>query len=126
MQARGSCSWVSLEGEQRGGAVAVELAAAHTLDAATSPHSRQQARPSRLKTVLLWCQVDASATWRISPPARPSTALQSHVQSHLNTGAALENTAQAYLPNLAVQAAIYQSHTSGRRVVMADFDPAHP
>ncbi len=54
------------------------------------------------------------------------TALQSHVLAHLNTGAALENTAQDYLPNLAVQAAIYQSHTSGQRVVMADFDPAHP
>lgn len=54
------------------------------------------------------------------------TALQSHVLAHLDSGAALENTAQAYLPNLAVQAAIYQSHTRGQRVVMADFDPAHP
>jgi predicted dehydrogenase len=53
------------------------------------------------------------------------TALQSHVLAHLRTGAALENTAQDYLPNLAVQAAIYQSHTSGQRVVLADFDPAH-
>ena len=54
------------------------------------------------------------------------TALQSHVLRHLNTGAALENAAQDYLPNLAVQAAIYQSHTGGHRVVMADFDLAHP
>ena len=53
------------------------------------------------------------------------TQLQSHVLAHLSTGSALENAAHDYLPNLAVQAAIYQSHTSGRRVVLADFDPAH-
>lgn len=53
------------------------------------------------------------------------TQLQGHVLAHLRTGAALENAARDYLPNLAVQAAIYQAHTSGRRVVLADFDPAH-
>ncbi len=53
------------------------------------------------------------------------TQLQSHVLAHLSNGAALENAAHDYLPNLAVQAAIYQSHTSGRRVVLADFNPAH-
>jgi predicted dehydrogenase len=53
------------------------------------------------------------------------TQLQSHVLAHLSNGAALENAALDYLPNLAVQAAIYQSHTSGRRVVLTDFNPAH-
>jgi predicted dehydrogenase len=51
------------------------------------------------------------------------TALQAHVLAHLRTGAALENAAQDYLVNLHVQAAIYQSHATGRRVLMASFDP---
>jgi D-apiose dehydrogenase len=50
-------------------------------------------------------------------------ALQAHVLAHLHDGAALENQAADYLANLQVQAAIYHSHASGRRVVMADFDP---
>jgi predicted dehydrogenase len=54
------------------------------------------------------------------------TALQAHVLSHLRSGTPLENEAHDYLVNLAVQAAIYQSHTSGRRVVMAEFDPDQP
>jgi len=51
------------------------------------------------------------------------TALQAHVLAHLRTGAALENDAAHYLRNLAVQAAVYHSHESGQRVVMAEFDP---
>jgi D-apiose dehydrogenase len=50
-------------------------------------------------------------------------ALQAHVLAHLATGAALENSAAAYLPNLHVQAAVYHSHTSGQRVPMDTFDP---
>jgi predicted dehydrogenase len=53
------------------------------------------------------------------------TALQAHVLAHLQKGSALENSAQDYLANLHVQAAIYQSHQTGRRVAMAHFDPDH-
>jgi predicted dehydrogenase len=52
-----------------------------------------------------------------------STALQAHVLAHLRQGAPLENGAREYLVNLHVQAAIYHSHASGRRVPMATFDP---
>jgi D-apiose dehydrogenase len=55
-----------------------------------------------------------------------STALQAHVLAHLRRGAALENSARDYLTNLHVQAAVYLSHASGRRVPMAGFDPHHP
>lgn len=55
-----------------------------------------------------------------------STALQAHVLAHLRRGAALENGARDYLVNLHVQAAIYQSHASGRRVPMAAFIPQTP
>jgi predicted dehydrogenase len=55
-----------------------------------------------------------------------STALQAHVLAHLRHGAKLENSARNYLPNLHVQAAVYHSHASGRRVPMAGFDPHHP
>ncbi len=55
------------------------------------------------------------------------TALQAHVLAHVLAPPApaapsvpLENTAQDYLRNLEVQAAVYTSHASGRRVVMAD------
>lgn len=51
------------------------------------------------------------------------TALQAHVLAHLHHGAALENAAADYLANLQVQAAIYHSHASGQRIVMADFNP---
>lgn len=51
------------------------------------------------------------------------TALQSHVLQHLQDGTPLENSARAYLANLQVQAAIYHSHASGRRVSLADFNP---
>ena len=55
-----------------------------------------------------------------------STALQAHVLSHLHHGTPLQNGARDYLSNLNVQAAVYHSHTSGRRIVMADFDPHQP
>ena len=55
-----------------------------------------------------------------------STALQAHVLAHLRHGTALENSARDYLANLRVQAAIYQSHATGRRVSMASFDPHQP
>jgi predicted dehydrogenase len=55
-----------------------------------------------------------------------STALQAHVLAHLRQGAPLENGARDYLVNLHVQAAVYHSHASGRRVPMAGFDPHHP
>jgi predicted dehydrogenase len=51
------------------------------------------------------------------------TALQTHVLAHLREGAALENAAADYLANLHVQAAIYESHTTGMRVVMSRFTP---
>jgi D-apiose dehydrogenase len=51
------------------------------------------------------------------------TALQAHVLAHLREGAVLENSARDYLSNLYVQAAIYRSHASGRRIEMAAFDP---
>jgi D-apiose dehydrogenase len=54
------------------------------------------------------------------------TALQAHVLSHLALGTALENDAASYLTNLAVQAAVYHSHATGRRVVMDSFDPDTP
>ena len=54
------------------------------------------------------------------------TALQSHVLSHLQHGTPLENDAASYLSNLVVQAAVYQSHATGRRVVMNDFNPDRP
>jgi predicted dehydrogenase len=55
-----------------------------------------------------------------------STALQAHVLAHLRQGAPLENGARDYLANLHVQAAVYHSHVSGRRVPMAAFDPPNP
>ncbi|MFN0185118.1 MAG: Gfo/Idh/MocA family protein [Aquabacterium sp.] len=51
------------------------------------------------------------------------TALQAHVLAWLQHGGVLENAASEYLANLRVQAAIYSAHTSGRRVVMATYDP---
>jgi D-apiose dehydrogenase len=55
-----------------------------------------------------------------------STALQAHVLAHLRSGTPLENTARDYLANLHVQAAAYQSHASGQRIRLADFDPHQP
>jgi D-apiose dehydrogenase len=51
------------------------------------------------------------------------TALQAHVLRHLQIGTPLENSASSYLTNLHVQAAIYHSHATGRRVVMSQFNP---
>ena len=53
-------------------------------------------------------------------------ALQAHVLAHLQRGLPLENAAADYLPNLHVQAAVYRSHASGARVLMAGFDPHTP
>ncbi len=54
------------------------------------------------------------------------TALQAHVLAHLRNGAPLQNSARDYLINLHVQAAVYHSHASGRRVLMAGFNPHQP
>jgi predicted dehydrogenase len=51
------------------------------------------------------------------------TRLQQHVVDHLVDGTPLENSAQAYLANLAVQEALYRSHAEGRRIEMNGFDP---
>jgi D-apiose dehydrogenase len=51
------------------------------------------------------------------------TALQAHVLAHLREGAPLHNRARDYLTNLHVQAAVYHSHATGTRIVMAQFDP---
>jgi predicted dehydrogenase len=50
-------------------------------------------------------------------------ALQRHVVDHVVDGSPLENSAQAYLANLAVQEALYRSHAEGRRIEMNGFDP---
>ncbi len=50
-------------------------------------------------------------------------ALQRHVVAHLREGAPIENTARAYLANLRVQEAAYESHATGRRIALAGFDP---
>jgi len=51
-------------------------------------------------------------------------ALQRHVIDCLANGSQPENTACAYLDNLRLQEAVYQSHQTGRRVDLADFKPA--
>ena len=50
-------------------------------------------------------------------------ALQRHVIAHLRDGAPIENTARAYLANLRVQEAAYESHATGRRITLAGYDP---
>ncbi|MEO8012847.1 MAG: Gfo/Idh/MocA family oxidoreductase [Polaromonas sp.] len=54
------------------------------------------------------------------------TALQAHVLKHLSHGTPLQNSARDYLINLHVEAAVYHSHATGRRVSMAGFNPHHP
>ena len=54
------------------------------------------------------------------------TALQAHVLSHLERHTPIENDARSYLDVLRVQEAIYHSHTSGRRVPLATFQPTTP
>ena len=46
-------------------------------------------------------------------------ALQSHVVKHFTDGAALENTARAYLSNLTIQEAVYRSHALRRRIELS-------
>jgi len=46
-------------------------------------------------------------------------ALQRHVVEHFCHGAPLENTAQAYLRNLAIEEAIYRSADTGRRITLS-------
>jgi len=43
-------------------------------------------------------------------------ALQAHVLAHLASGAALENTARAYLRNIEIEEAVYRSSADGRRI----------
>jgi len=52
--------------------------------------------------------------------------LQRHVVAHIQSGAPLENTAREYLANLRVQAAVYRSAATHRRIELATFDPLHP
>ncbi len=49
--------------------------------------------------------------------------LQRHVVRGLREGTPFENTARAYLANLRIQEAVYRSHSEGRRIELADFDP---
>lgn len=50
-------------------------------------------------------------------------ALQRHVVRGLRDGAPFENSARAYLRNLAVQEAVYRSHAEQRRIELSGFDP---
>ncbi len=50
-------------------------------------------------------------------------ALQGHVLQALAHQGPLENSAQDYLRNIFIQEAVYASHQTGRRVVMAEFIP---
>lgn len=50
--------------------------------------------------------------------------LQRHVVAHLLHGAPIENTAREYLTNIKIQEAVYRSHKEGRRIELAEFDPA--
>jgi predicted dehydrogenase len=49
--------------------------------------------------------------------------LQRHALRGLFEGGALENTSGEYLVNLRVQEAVYRSHSEGRRIELAGFDP---
>jgi predicted dehydrogenase len=53
-------------------------------------------------------------------------ALQSHVLRHLDHGYPLENTGRDYFRNREIEAAIYQSHDSGQRVVLSPLFPIPP
>jgi predicted dehydrogenase len=50
-------------------------------------------------------------------------ALQAHVVRHLREGAPLENSGADYLANMKLMEAVYASHTEGRRVDIAQFNP---
>ncbi len=45
-------------------------------------------------------------------------ALQDHVVGHLLQGSPLANSGRAYLTNLRIEEAIYESHHTGRRVAL--------
>jgi hypothetical protein len=53
-------------------------------------------------------------------------ALQAHVLQHLDHGAALENAGRDYLRNRDIEAAIYESHDSGQRVVLSPLVTSSP
>jgi predicted dehydrogenase len=50
-------------------------------------------------------------------------ALQRHVIAAFNEHRPCENTAQDYLRNILIQEAVYASHASGQRIVLANFVP---
>jgi D-apiose dehydrogenase len=50
-------------------------------------------------------------------------ALQRHVLEALTEQRPCENTAQAYLRNILIQEAIYASHASGKRILLANYAP---
>ena len=54
------------------------------------------------------------------------TALQAHVLTHLQHGTPLENDARSYLEVSRIQEAIYFSHASGCKVLLATFQPFTP
>ena len=82
---------------------------------------KPQGAPEREHT----CTTTTTTTTTAGPFGGAVAALQGHVLAHLRGGPPLENTASAYLANLHVQAAIYHSQATGRRIEMHDFDPHH-
>jgi D-apiose dehydrogenase len=50
-------------------------------------------------------------------------ALQAHVLAALSGQITIENAAERYLTNIQIQEAIYASHETGRKIVLADFSP---
>ena len=62
----------------------------------------------------------------VAPSAAPAPRCRPTCWPTCARARALENGARDYLANLHVQAAVYHSHASGRRVPMAGFDPHHP
>ena len=66
------------------------------------------------------CEAEHSYPWQNTGFAGDCVyALQRHVVDAILTGAPLENTARAYLANIVIEAAIYQSHDTGARVQIA-------
>lgn len=52
-------------------------------------------------------------------------ALQQHVVNALRSNRPPENSAADYLTNLRIQEAVYRSHATHQRVLLAGFDPLH-
>lgn len=50
-------------------------------------------------------------------------ALERHVVSHLMHATSIENSAHDYLANLRAQEAAYESHATGRRIVLRGYEP---